>query len=678
MRLLDLVREGVAERVNRGQPPTSLLVLTNAGQDPLDDAVVAQVLTGLVERENIAVARTDEISTELEARPSLRRSVPAVLGLGPVESLIDEAVRSRSTCDLDMAAEVARVFVATAPYMRALDVLERHSFSVLTGPPEMGKTAIARMIGLAQLTAGWQVHECAHPDDVFRAYEREREQVFIADDAFGSTEYSPDSAERWARELDRILARMDERHWLLWTSRPAPLRAGLRRVHRERGLERFPQPGDVLVDASYLATWEKALILFRHAKAAHLAEPVVGFVKTEGVRVVGHPYFTPERIRRFVADTLPNVDVARRSDADALVDAALREPTRAMTASLRALGAEHRDLLVAMLDAHGASINQRELAAAVRRHHDGGLSRPPAELFDRLADHFLKVSDVAVRWVHPSWRDLVIDDLASDPDRRRRFVSRCGLDGLALAISTQGGRRGARVFPLLLQDADWDVAADRVWQLVPNLDHPELARLLRVLGSATAWARDAKSKRESENLALAALDLTAQRFEGETFPLEVLDAWVETAGTLEYAPPVPRLARTWADLLPAVPIAAGSPRELERVDDWLRLAQLLERYDPEQLAEFGFPDRYSETIDAMLSAAREVRADPQHADLEPLLARALERLRQLIPEPRSWDAETVLVELRARHVETEPEFSQVTAPLLDPDLSVARILSDLG
>ena len=153
---------------------------------------------------------------------------------------------------------------------------------------------------------------------------------------------------------------------------------------------------------------------------------------------------------------------------------------------------------------------------------------------------------------------------------------------------------------------------------------------------------------------------------------------METAGTLEYAPPVPRLARTWADLLPAVPIAAGSPRELERVDDWLRLAQLLERYDPEQLAEFGFPDRYSETIDAMLSAAREVRADPQHADLEPLLARALERLRQLIPEPRSWDAETVLVELRARHVETEPEFSQVTAPLLDPDLSVARILSDLG
>src|SRR3954464_15390564 len=96
------------------------------------------------------------------------------------------------------------------------------------------------------------------------------ELIFLADDAFGSTEYRPDTAERWARELDRVLARMDATHWLVWTSRPAPLAAGLRRVHRERGLERFPDPGAVQVDASRLSTEEKVLILFRHARAAGL------------------------------------------------------------------------------------------------------------------------------------------------------------------------------------------------------------------------------------------------------------------------------------------------------------------------------------------------------------------------------------------------------------------------
>ena len=41
-----------------------------------------------------------------------------------------------------------------------------HHFLVLTGPPEMGKTAIARMLGLALLTEGWEVHECTRPEQV--------------------------------------------------------------------------------------------------------------------------------------------------------------------------------------------------------------------------------------------------------------------------------------------------------------------------------------------------------------------------------------------------------------------------------------------------------------------------------------------------------------------------------
>ena len=79
-----------------------------------------------------------------------------------------------------------------------------------------------------------------------------------------------DAAERWARDLDRILTHMDADHVLVWTSRPAPLHAGLRRVHRENGLQRFPRPGEVMVDATDLTDEEKALMLYRHAVAADL------------------------------------------------------------------------------------------------------------------------------------------------------------------------------------------------------------------------------------------------------------------------------------------------------------------------------------------------------------------------------------------------------------------------
>jgi hypothetical protein len=319
----------------------------------------------------------------LDADPGLRLRVPSVLGVRPLAELVPAA--RASTLDTAAAHALARVFAPTRAYDRALDVLERHGFAVLTGPPEMGKTAIARTVGLAQLTAGWEVHECLHPEEVLDRADDGRAQLFIADDAFGSTEYRPDAAERWARELPAILRLTDERHWLIWTSRPAPLRAGLHRVHQERGAERFPSPAQVQVDAGALDSDEKASILFRHARAADLDELSRAWLREHCVRIVAHRHFTPERIRRLVARR------GLRGNARGVLEQELGAPTEAMATSLAALEDEHRDVLIALLDAPPGPVSERELAASLRRHHAGGLTRAPAELIERLTDHFVQV-----------------------------------------------------------------------------------------------------------------------------------------------------------------------------------------------------------------------------------------------------------------------------------------------
>jgi hypothetical protein len=265
--------------------------------------------------------------------------------------------------------------------------LAEHRFAVLTGPPEMGKTAAARMIALAKLTDGWQAHECTSPDDLLRTFDPRAAQVFIADDAFGSTEYRADAAERWARAMERLLGSLDDRHWLIWTSRPAPLHAALHRLHQERGAERFPAPARVLVDAAALDDEEKVLILFRHAKAADLPQFTRRALQRLGPSIVSTPTFTPERIRRFVLRLARgDYDVARAADVE------LTSPTSAMATSFGALADEYRDVLVALLDTPPGPVSERELVAALRRHHDGSLSCPPLHLLDRLADHFLRVS----------------------------------------------------------------------------------------------------------------------------------------------------------------------------------------------------------------------------------------------------------------------------------------------
>ena len=122
------------------------------------------------------------------------------------------------------------------------------------------------------------------------------------------------------------------------------------------------------VDASDLDIAEKTLFLFRHAKAAALPRRVRYAIQTRGPEIVANRHFTPERIRRLIARLRDGDDYVARATERELTTA-----TDAMASSFSALGREHRDLLVALLDTPPGPVPERELVAALRRHHDGSL-----------------------------------------------------------------------------------------------------------------------------------------------------------------------------------------------------------------------------------------------------------------------------------------------------------------
>src|SRR3712207_9105738 len=79
---------------------------------------------------------------------------------------------------------------------------------------------------------------------------------------------------------------------------------------------------------------------------------------------------------------------------------------------------------------------------------------------------------------------LVVDHVAGDAGARARFLERSALDGLLLALSVGGGATGARRFPLLVTDSDWDTATDRLGAFIPALEDTQLLRLLASLVAA--------------------------------------------------------------------------------------------------------------------------------------------------------------------------------------------------
>ncbi len=636
--------------------------------------------------EVVAVVGVRELSAFLDSHPEVRAALPSVLGVRDLGELISAVVVTRSSFDLEQAQSLARVFWSTRAYERAREVLARHRFVVLTGPPEMGKTAIARMLGLVHMTDGWEVHECSTPDALWRVFAPDRRQVFIADDAFGSTEYRPDVAERWAQALGRVLGMLDDGHVLIWTSRPAPLKAGLRRVQRERGSERFPSPAEVLVDASDLDLSEKTLILFRHAKARRAGPLARELIRSRGLSIVEHPHFTPERIRRLVSD---RIDVIAEPSGfagtfDDLLQRELAVPTDAMRTSYRALGDEHRALLTALLDAPGGLIDERELAGTMRRHHAAGLSQPMHELVDRLTDHFLRVTPLGVGWVHPSWRDLVIDELSTNPESRHRFLAACGVHGAILALSRGGGPTGERALPLLQDDCDWDHLGDSLHRLVHELEDREIARLLLALQDVLMDQVDPAARVETEALATELLEVIARRRSADHTPLSgyLVEVWYSlNAIVLRPADPPP-LAWTWAELHPGSPPDRALDRaELNRLDEWLTLVETLASRAPHELKRLGFFDTDQQLFPAIIAAVGGT-VDP---DARVLIETVLARIERVAPRHYyAADRAMQVVELTTpdwwtpEDIHDPPTVEPVQpGPLTFTRNDVARVLADL-
>ena len=432
--------------------PRHYVLATNA---PLTMEVresTRQMLASTSDKMTVHVHGGSDVCAMLDRHPNLRQAFPQLLSIRDLSYLLSRAVkkdvleRSRIACN--SAEDLTPVFVPTSAYRRAWKVLQEHHFAVLEGPPEVGKTAIAWMICLIQLLKGWEAIVCQRPEDLFGSIEQDRSQVFVADDAFGRTEYDPSRGQYWEHDLDRVLRAVDARHWLIWTSRKHILERALRRLDLQGRAEHFPAPGAVLVDAGRLRTDEKALILYRHAKRAGLGQEEVAAIRDNAPLIVNHDSFTPERIRRFIVERLPNLRGILKQDrsdiSEHIVDA-ISNPTTRMRKAFAALPISHKWVLVSMLECESWPKESN-----VRLAHGAHCPESPpgdfGDIVEELVESFVerkKFWDTAVfDWVHPSYRDLVIEELSRDASLRQAFLDTCSVSGLKLAISQGRGCRG--------------------------------------------------------------------------------------------------------------------------------------------------------------------------------------------------------------------------------------------
>lgn len=604
--------------------PNVYALLTNVVLTPKNREQLKKALREVLPSSQICFQGGRDICALLDSTPKVIPRFPQLMGLRDLTELLSETVNAdilnRSVAALSQANELAEIFVPTTAYYKAFLTLKTHHFAVLEGLPEMGKTAIARVIALAQVRAGWEAAECMEPEDIMRCFKHDTEQVFIADDFFGRTEYEPDRVSRWERELPHVLTKIDSKHWLILTSRAHLLSLAREDLDIGRFGKNFPSLGDVVVDANALTTEEKALILYKHAKARHLSEKVRLYVRATAESVVSDPYYTPERIRRLVqeyvdgdlsvkineapswsthaANARSAAGLAARLWTARVLDKAikhnLKDPSKGMSVTFRSLPSTHKWMLIAFVESE--ILTRSPTIDDVAKRYQG-LCPPsdtlPAKLvLEHLSGVFLKQSIVGLHWVHPSCRDLVIEQFESSSALRSGYLSQCGLEGLRLATSIGGGPFGKRLVPLLVDDDDWLRLKARALRLLEQ-GEDVLSSLVSNHKAMSLPSADAESVKERFDLLFDTIlkAVYERAANGGEWTVKSMTAfYIARETATRYCPtvdPSTLLTKIVSALKPLLVVGSIDLISSREIGDLADFVKLIGRYDPSFLRSPG-------------------------------------------------------------------------------------------
>ncbi len=587
--------------------------------------------------EQVVIWGGDDVCDILDAAPTVYRSFPQLLSLRDLDQLIANVLShesiERSSAAIEIARELVPVFAPTSSYERAWFVLRKYHFCVLEGPPEVGKSAIAWMIALSQSSTGWEAIYSRTPEEFFKMYRPSQDQVFVADDAFGRTEYDPARTSVWEAQLDLVLHRLNPKHWLIWTSRKHILERAVACMDVQGKARAFPDPGAVLVDVQALSLEERSLVLFRHARSANLELVAQGIVRRHARHILRDPNFTPERMRRFVGESLPSLATALESGSltddrlQAEIREAIRNPTKQMRLAFRGLIPGLKWLLVSLLELTEDPYLIRQMARLTELYEQycpEGQRVPFDQAVLELREAFIKVrpdryGGQRADWIHPSYRDMVIDELAANYELRMQFFRRASLEGVKIAISDTGGQKGERQLPFMLSSESWDVLRERCLAIVSGQEKDRA--LLEVLSSAAARVSISDLTGRWSKLLTTVCEAMVLKWNSAEKLLSAgeLAAFAKARQLAKSDCPVPNLDRTWELLEDAFrdsidDFSASRRIDFEPFDDLTEFAVEVGDLVPDFTSEKGFPDRFENEIVTVLDAAESQAADLEFSD----------------------------------------------------------------
>ena len=203
-----------------------------------------------------------------------------------------------------------------------------------------------------------------------------------------------------------------------------------------------------------------------------------------------------------------------------------------------------------------------------------------------------------ITWMHPSYRDLVIEELAKDRDLRRVILKTANIDDIQLAFSVAGGGDGSRSLPLLVDDESWEIVSLRCAELATDLTAWDLSSLIRSLIYVYQNSNSPKIKQRVLEIIRDTCEKLLTEWNERKTPLSILELRVYCNATLLINPllPIPNLVPTWEYYSKS----AKGPLTASNMEEWVDLVWLISQNEPRFLRQIKFPENHLSFIQDLM------------------------------------------------------------------------------
>lgn len=528
----------------------------------------------------VSVLGEADLQELLDCHPKVVSAFPQILGLSQLRELVEWGLHRRSLEYLLAAQAEIATFVATSPYLSAIELLHKQHFCVLTGPPKMGKTCTAYALAASFSALSYEVYDLRNQRDFYDAYREDAKQLFICDDVFGDISMHAAQRDDWTRGFMRLMGSLGRDHKLVWTAREYILREALASSRLREERPALVTTDTVTVAVDHLSRLEKAMILYNHARVADLPTDVRDYLRGQAcITITDHPNYSPESIRQLCTGRL--ISFSRNAGGDPKtieveVHAFLSAPGDAWkTAYLAATKGEQ--LLCTEVMAAGGII---QLSNLRRRYERAVLGTPDAyHSFDAslASAHgtFLRrrpqlFGDDIIQFYHPSMRDLLSELIQSDKATRVAYLKQLALKELTaiarpMRASVPGSSEEHRI--TITESSDIDLLQDHIKDsLLPVAELPDALAVIRdlhvalIIGRAKPITRSVRDSSEYGKVFWMVLDsvipyLCSKKFWQKNSDIEAIVYWRRLFETLRSLLPltsvpstpeyVPELLRRW-------------------------------------------------------------------------------------------------------------------------------------